>query len=329
MITAGNTAPTVVVTTPVEGGTFDLGNDIPFTVTVTDPEDGPIDCAQVNVTFVLGHDTHGHAESGTTGCSGVLHTLAGDVTHGGHLFGVVSATYTDHGGTGVPALSTTGQTSIRLKQQEVEFAVNQSGTNTATDNDGGLSSGGGGNPGVHRGSLAAGDWIQLNGPFNLLNINSITFRVSDTATRTAGTPMAAIEVHQDTVAGPIVGTYNLVSTGNATTWTSQNFPISLSGTHELFLVFRAVTGGADRRQPLQPQLGEVRRPRNREPLTPAQYHFPRAKPPKATSPTRTMASPIQKLQKMIARIPRITMIPPTEIPATPLPPSRPAMEPSV
>ena len=31
--------------------------------------------------------------------------------------------------------------------------------------------------------------------------------------------------------------------GNTTTWTSQNFPITLSGTHELFLVFRTVTGG--------------------------------------------------------------------------------------
>ena len=243
VITAGNTAPTVVVTTPVDGGTFDLGNDIPFTVTVTDPEDGPIDCTQVNVTFVLGHDTHGHAEDSTTGCAGVLHTVAGDVTHGGHLFGVISATYTDHGGTGAPTLSTTGQSAIRLKQQEVEFAVNQSGTNTATNNDGGLSSGPPGNPGVHRSSLANGDWIQLNGPFNLLNITDITFRVSDTSTRTAGSPMAAIELHQDTLTGPIVDTYNLVSTGNATTWTSQNFPISLSGTHELFLVFRAVTGG--------------------------------------------------------------------------------------
>ena len=37
MITAGNTAPTVVVNTPVEGGTFAFGDDIPFTVTVTDP----------------------------------------------------------------------------------------------------------------------------------------------------------------------------------------------------------------------------------------------------------------------------------------------------
>ena len=100
-----------------------------------------------------------------------------------------------------------------------------------------------GSPGVHRGSLAAADWIQLNGPFNLLNINAVTFRVADTGTRTPGSPMAAIEVHQDTLTGPIVATYNLVSTGNATTWTSQTFPISLSGTHELFIVFRTVTGG--------------------------------------------------------------------------------------
>ena len=97
---------------------------------------------------------------------------------------------------------------------------------------------------MHRGSLAAGDWIQLNGPFNLLNIDSVTFRVADTSMRTPGSLMAAIEVHQDTLTGPTVATYNLVSTGNATTWTSQTFPISLSGTHELFLVFREVPTGA-------------------------------------------------------------------------------------
>ena len=55
--------PTVIVNTPVEGGLFAFGDTIPFTVTVTDPEDGPIDCAEVQVTFVLGHDTHGHAEA--------------------------------------------------------------------------------------------------------------------------------------------------------------------------------------------------------------------------------------------------------------------------
>ena len=47
IITAGNTSPTVVVNTPVDGGTFAFGDNIPFTVTVTDPEDGPIICAEV------------------------------------------------------------------------------------------------------------------------------------------------------------------------------------------------------------------------------------------------------------------------------------------
>ena len=121
----------------------------------------------------------------------------------------------------------------------MEFVVNQSGTNTATGNDGGA------NASVHRGSLAAGDWIQLNGPFNLLNIDTISYRVADAAAgRTAGSPLGAIEIHTDSVTGPIVQTDNLVSTGGTDTWTTQTFPISLSGTHELFLVFRNITGGA-------------------------------------------------------------------------------------
>ncbi len=239
-ITVGNTSPTVTVNTPVEGGMFNFGDSIPYTVTVTDPEDGTVNCSEVHVTFVLGHDNHGHAEEGTTGCSGTLHSVAGDVSHGGNVFGIVSATYTDHGGAeGTPPLATTAQHDIRQKHQELEFAVNQSGTQTATGNDGGAGAS------VHRSSLGAGDWIQFNGPLNLQNINSLTFRVADAAAgRTAGSPLAAIEVHQDAVDGPIVQTDNLVSTGGVDTWTSQTFPISRSGTHELFLVFRAVTGGA-------------------------------------------------------------------------------------
>ena len=245
VITAGNSSPTVVVNTPVAGGTFAFGDGIPFNVTVTDPEDGPIVCSEVEVTFVLGHDTHGHGEATVNGCSGVLPTDAADVFHGGNVFGVVSATYTDHGvgHDDVQTLSTTSQTQIRQKHQEVEFVVSQSGTNTATNNDGGPAAPPG--PGTHRGSLAPGDWIQLAGPYNLLNITGVTFRVADTAAgRTAGSPLAAIEVRTGSAtAGPIVATYNLVSTGSTAVWTTQTFPISLAGTNELFLVFRAVTGG--------------------------------------------------------------------------------------
>ena len=160
------------------------------------------------------------------------------MSHGGNVFGVISASYTDHGGSGgVPTLTTVGQNQIRQKHQEVEVVVNQSGTNTTTTNDVG--------GGLHRGSLSSGDWIQLNGPYNLVNIDSITFRVADAAAgRTAGSPLAAIEIHQDAVDGPIVTTANLVSTGDTAAWSSQTFPIAMSGTHELFLVFRSVTGGA-------------------------------------------------------------------------------------
>ena len=50
-----------------------------------------------------------------------------------------------------------------------------------------------------------------------------------------------------------------------------------------------------------------------------QYHFPRAKPPNATSPTKVMISPSKKLHKIITTIPTITITPPVDIPAIPPP----------
>ena len=238
VITVGNSSPSITISAPPEGGTFAFGDGIPFAVSVTDPEDGTVNCADVQVTFVLGHDTHGHAEQSTTGCSGSLPTDPGDVFHGGNVFGVINVRYTDKGGPGgVPSLTTIAETNIRQRKQQVEHALNQSGTNLAANTDEG--------GGEHRGSLTAGDWIELNGPFNLQNINSVTFRVADAANgRTAGSPLAAVEVRQGSQTGPVVATANLVSTGGTGTWTSQTVPISMAGTHRLFLVIAAVDGGA-------------------------------------------------------------------------------------
>ena len=232
-ITVGNTSPTVNVTVPVEGGLFAFGDTIPFSVTVSDPEDGPIDCSRVEVTFVLGHDSHGHAEATATGCSGTLPTNAEDVSHGGNVFGVVSASYTDLGGSGVPALTTVDQATILQKRQEVEFAIDQSGTNTAPSADVG--------GGLQRGSLGNGDWIALNGNYNLVNIDSLTFRTSG-GSGAAGT--GAVEVHLDAVDGPILTTVTIAATANATTYASQTFPIANpGGAHRIYLVFRPVAGG--------------------------------------------------------------------------------------
>ena len=187
VITVGNTSPTIQINLPVEGGTFAFGDSIPYNVSVTDPEDGVVDCDDVQVTFVLGHDTHGHAEESKTGCSGTLQTLADDVSHGGNVFGVINVRYTDRGGPGgVPDLTTIAETKIRQRKQQVEHVVTQLGTNVQPNTDEGS--------GEHRASLAPGDWMQLNGPFNLVNINSVTFRVADSENgRTAGSPLAAVE----------------------------------------------------------------------------------------------------------------------------------------
>ncbi len=254
IITSGNTSPTVTVEAPLDGGLFSFGDTIMYRVKVTDPEDPTINCSRVEVTFVLGHDSHGHGEAQRTGCVGFLPTDSEDVAHGGNVYGIIAAAYTDAGANGAPPLTATAQNQIRQRHQEVENVVTQSGTNTATNADGPLG------VGTHRGSLGAGDWIQLNGPYNLTGIDTITFRVADAtpggnppaAPRTVGSPLGAVEIRQDSATtGPIVATYPLVSTGSTTAalaWTSQTFPIAEalanSGKHELFLVFRTVTDGA-------------------------------------------------------------------------------------
>ncbi|MEV4141367.1 ThuA domain-containing protein [Dactylosporangium sp. NPDC049742] len=233
-ITVGNTSPTVKVTVPIEGGLFTFGDTIPFNVTVTDPQDGPIDCSRVEVTFVLGHDSHGHAETTVNGCSGTLPTFDEDASHGGNVFGVISASYTDKGGPGgIPALTTVYQTTIRQKKQELEFAVDQSGTNTAATTDTG--------GGLQRGSLGSGDWIAINGTVDLKNINSLTFRTSG-GSGAAGT--GSVEVRLDSVTGPVLTTVTIAPTANANTFASQTFPITdPGGAHRIYLVFRPVAGG--------------------------------------------------------------------------------------
>ena len=173
----------------------------------------------------------------SSGCSGVLPTDPEDVSHGGNVFGVISAVYTDLGGPGgVPALTTQAQHQIRQKKQEVEFAVNQSGTNTAATADVG--------GGLQRGGLSNGDWIELNGPFNLLNISAITFRTSG---GTAGGNAGTVGIWRDAInaagGGTLVTSVTILGTANATTYASQTYPLSDSGTHRYFLVFSPAAGG--------------------------------------------------------------------------------------
>ena len=97
-ISVGNQAPVVTLVAPVEGQAFNFGDTVQFEVTVTD--DQPVDCNRVTVTYILGHDNHGHPQSTASGCTGSLVTTV----PGGHnpetdeLSGVFVAQYTDESG---------------------------------------------------------------------------------------------------------------------------------------------------------------------------------------------------------------------------------------
>jgi len=146
------------------------------------------------------------------------------------VFGVISASYTDHGDGGVPALTTVSQNNIRQKKNEVENVLNQSGTNVAASTDVG--------GGSQRGSLSAGDWMELNGPFNLININALTFRVTG---GTNGAASGTVELWRDAInaagGGTLVSSQTITGTA-AGTYASQTFPLTdPGGSHRLFLVF--------------------------------------------------------------------------------------------
>jgi cytochrome c len=235
-ITVGNTAPTVTVTAPVAGSFFDWGESVPYTVTVNDPEDGTIDCSRVTVTFVLGHEGHGHGQGSTTGCTGTLPTPADGGDHaGGYLWGGISAEYTDLGGGGQPPLKTIGQTVIQTPRQQAEHAPVRQGVDLTISNDTG--------GGLHVSAIDQGDHIAFD-PINLGAADAVTFRYSGGSAGTVGNPRASVELRLDSPTGPLVTTATLPATSSANAWTSHTVPVDQPAEgHRLYLVFNGVPGG--------------------------------------------------------------------------------------
>jgi cytochrome c len=97
-IFVGNQPPIVdLTTTPRPGQPFHFGDTVQFQVNVTD--EAPVDCSRVQVSYILGHDTHGHPLSMTAGCSGSIETTAsGHNPAVDNITAVFVAEYTDPGG---------------------------------------------------------------------------------------------------------------------------------------------------------------------------------------------------------------------------------------
>ncbi|MGP3971753.1 PQQ-dependent sugar dehydrogenase [Streptomyces sp. 6N223] len=227
-ITVGNTAPEVTIELPADGQIVDFGDAVPYEITVTDPEDGEIDCSKVTLNFIVGHDSHGHPQTSATGCSGTLQTHAdGEHDPNANIFGVLDAEYTDAGG-----LTTHDQHVTQTSQRQAEHFGTQNGV--------GIVSHTGAHGGRTVGNVDAGDWIAFE-PYVLADATEFTARVS------SGGAGGTIEVRAGSPTGDLLGSVDVPNTGG---WESfQNVTTALSGapagTTTLHLVFTGPTGGAN------------------------------------------------------------------------------------
>lgn len=232
-IVVGNTAPKVVIEQPRDGQLFSFGDPVPFKVKVTDPEDGrAIDCAKVKVTFILGHDSHGHPLTSANGCSGTLQTSA----DGGHdedanIFGVLDAEYTDGGGGGQAPLTTHDQNVLQPKHRQAEHYGKASGITVQSKTTA--------HGGKTVGDISNGDWISFT-PYSLSDAQKITARVSSAG---AG---GTLEIRAGSPTGRTLGRATVPVTGGWDTFqdVSADLAHAPRGTTTLYLVFKGSATGA-------------------------------------------------------------------------------------
>ncbi|HEU5470216.1 MAG TPA: ThuA domain-containing protein [Actinophytocola sp.] len=231
-VTVGNTAPSVVLTTPVDGQIFDFGGPVGFSATVTDPEDGTVDCQQVITQPALGHAQHAHPLEQYRGCSGVIQTIVDDGhTSNDNIFYVVDTRYTDRGAAGVSRLTGGDSAILQPRHKEADHYTRQSGTNLFDLQDG--------TAGKLVGSVANGDWISFE-PVNLAGVDALRLRVASAG---AG---GFLDIRRGSPTGQLLASVAVPVTGGWRTWTTVTADITdPGGSGELFLVARNTSSTAD------------------------------------------------------------------------------------
>ncbi|MFE7393413.1 ThuA domain-containing protein [Streptomyces sp. NPDC057582] len=246
-VVAGNTRPKITFNLPPNGGFFEFGDQVKYKVTVTDPEDGTIDCDKVQIQAILGHDSHGHPLDQHQGCEGVLQTLA-DSGHGtdDNLFYVIEATYTDNGGSdGAQALTGRGQVTLQTKRKQAEHftetgrVADGKGTDAAGVQTQPTEDSAGGN--LNIGWTQDGDWWSF-APVNLTGITGIRLRAA------SGASGGTVQVRQGNPEnGTLVGSVNVPGTGGWQTYQDVTLNLTNPPTDSgpLYFVVRKPANVAD------------------------------------------------------------------------------------
>lgn len=241
-ITVGNTAPTIRITSPPNGGFFNWGDAVPYGIAVEDPEDGTTpDCAKAAWTFGLGHNQHGHPVNSGTGCTGGVLTPA-DAGHGDteNVFGVLGITYTDKGAGGVPPATGDAQVVLNPALMQAEHYDSAEGV-TVTDD--ATASGQ-----RKLTSFDAGDWIAYD-PVSFAGITGVKTQAAGAGTLALrwgaadAEPFATVEI-------PAGEGWRTVTTalGNAPSGTGEVFVTSSGGVELDSLTFQGA-GIADKTAP--------------------------------------------------------------------------------
>ncbi|RKN28189.1 PQQ-dependent sugar dehydrogenase [Micromonospora musae] len=226
-ISVGNTAPTVTIINPGNGKLFSFGDAVPFSITVTDPEDGTIDCTKVKMTYVLGHDQHGHQITSQNGCSGTITIpVDGEHDYAANIFAIFDAEYTDAGG-----LTTHTQHILQPRHRQAEHFKTSSGINTfdKAPAEGGKTVG----------DINNGDWIAFE-PYQVGNVTSFTARVSSAG---AG---GTLQLRTGSATGTVIGSATVPVTGGWETFTTVTGTVANppAGTTTLYLTFAGSGTGA-------------------------------------------------------------------------------------
>jgi cytochrome c len=92
-ILVGNQEPVVEFVSPTGDEEFAFGDAVPYEVGVSD--EAEVDCSQVLVHYIVGHDEHGHPQSTTAGCTGTIQTTPIEGHDPSEITAVFVAEYTD------------------------------------------------------------------------------------------------------------------------------------------------------------------------------------------------------------------------------------------
>ena len=200
-----------------DGGLFSFGDELEYKVTVTDPEDPTINCGDVRSRSCSATTRTAMSCRARTGCRGFLQTDANDASHGGNVFGVISATLHGQGRHGRRAAADDDQPGPdapeapggRARRHPVGHATRPP-TPTAA-------------PASHRSSLGQRRLDAAQRP-----VQPVPDRLGDVPRRgqrrrqaaRAGSPLAAIEVRTGSQTGPIVDDAQPDSTGGTAVWST-------------------------------------------------------------------------------------------------------------